>query len=99
MYITELFAVNHVTGVILNDQREFFGGRIFELNAEYNVVIVGSNILNGYLLVGQALFIATAIGQAGQRIAHKEYNSHYCYRKGFYYTGVERINVHLIFIL
>ncbi len=54
MNIAELFAVDHITGIILNDQPEFFSSRVFEFNMEDDAVIVGAYICNGYLSVRQA---------------------------------------------
>ena len=96
MYIGELLAIEDIPCVILDDQPEFFGRRVFELYAEYNIVIVVAHILNGYLLVIQIYFFIAAISQAGQGIADKEYNGYRHYRKDFCDPGTQRFCVHTI---
>jgi len=58
MSVAELFAINDFTVIILNDQPEFFGSRIFKRNTEDYAVVVGSDVLNGDLLFGEvAVFL------------------------------------------
>jgi len=87
MYVAELLAIDHISGVILNQQPEFFGRRIFKLYTENNIIIVVAYILNGYLLVIQIYLFIAAIRQAGQGIADNKYNGYRHYAQDFHDTG------------
>ena len=98
MSVAELFAVNHFSVIILNDQPEFGSSRIFQLYTENYAVIICSNVLNSYLLFAEDCGLFTTIGLAGQRIANEKNNSCYCDSNCFYYTGAYKISVHIIIL-
>lgn len=89
MRVAELFAVNNITGVVADDQPEFFICGVLEVYVEDNVLIVGANILNSDLFVIELCFIIlAAVSQTGEGIADKDNSCYGCYRNCFYYTAV-----------
>ena len=51
MNVIKCILVNDITGIIFNDQVEFFTCFVFEIQVEYQTVIRCSNKVYSYLLV------------------------------------------------
>lgn len=77
--VVELLVVNYIPVVILDDQGELFGGRVFEFNLKSNGIVAGALVFYGYLLFGGCLLVLTAVCEGGQRVAGDDYCCAECY--------------------